>query len=190
MDSLRASRRRFLGILGAGALATLAPGIVSAAEQCDAGPFINTAARAFMRAANGGSPNAFSSAVARFSNIESLALNALGPYRSKLPRARQQEYVRRTKAYIGRLLADNASRFSGNGITVNSCKQSGGALIVDSRLSSGERIIWRLAGSRRGYRVEDVSVQRIWLAQQLRTTFVRKIRTNGNSVDALIDELG
>jgi ABC-type transporter MlaC component len=159
------------------------------ANDCRAAPFVNSAAAALMRAANGGSPAAFSSAVARFSDIDSIALYALGPYRSKLSKARQQEYFQRTRTYIGKFLAENASRFKADGITINSCKNAGGALVVDSRLSSGERVIWRISGSGT-YRVEDVSVQKIWLAQQLRTNFVYKIRSNRQSVDALIDQLG
>lgn len=161
-----------------------------AAEDCAAGPFVNTAARALMRAASEGTPDGFSTAVARYSDIRSIALYALGPYRSKLPKARQREYVMRTRAYIGRFLAENASRFSATGIVINSCKTSGGKMLVDSRLSSGERILWRLASNGNNYRVEDVSVQQVWLAQQLRTNFVHMIRTSGESVDALIDKLG
>lgn len=161
-----------------------------ASRDCAAAPFVNTAAQALMKAASAGTPDGFSSAVARYSDIRSIALYALGPYRSKLPKARQHEYVMRTKAYIGRFLAENARRFSATGIVISSCKGSAGKLLVDSRLSTGERILWRLATSGNNYRVEDVSVQQVWLAQQLRTNFVHMIRTSGESVDALIDKLG
>lgn len=189
MSAFQLIRRSMLG-LSIMAIASMHDPAPSPAQDCAAAPFVNSAARAFMKAANGGSPGAFSSAIDRYSNIDMIALYALGPYRAKLPKARQREYVRRTKIFIGKLLAENASRFSADGITINSCKSSGGAMIVDSRLSSGERIIWRLVGKGSNYRVEDVSVQQVWLAQQLRTTFVHKIRSNGNSVDALIDLLG
>lgn len=183
-------RAPILVVAAVAALAFSSPANSRAAETCAAAPFIDSAARALMKASEGRSPHAFSSAVARISDINGIALYALGPYRAKLPKARQAEYFRRTRAYIGRFLAENASRFNGNGITINSCKGANGALVVDSRLSGGERIIWRLAGRGGAYRVEDVSVQKIWLAQQLRTNFVHMIRTSGNSVEALIDQLG
>jgi phospholipid transport system substrate-binding protein len=190
MNANALNRRRVVQLALAGFALGLVPAAVAADETCPATPFINTAARAFMQAANGGSPDAFSSAVARFSDINGLALYALGPYRNKLPRSRQQEYFQRTRTYIGKFMAEHASRFNADGISIKSCKPSGKVLVVDSRLSSGERIVWRLVGRGKGYRVEDVSVQKIWLAQQLRTNFVHMIRTSGESVDALIDQLG
>ena len=180
---------------GALALASAAflmiPASVSATagQDCQAGPFVSSAALALMHAANSGTANAFSSAVARFTDIDSIALSALGPYRAKLPKARQTEYLRRTRAYIGRFLADNSERFKADGLTISSCKNSGSILLVDSRLSSGQHIIWRVSGNG-NYRIEDVSVQKVWLAQQLRSNFVYKIRSNDQSVDALIDQLG
>lgn len=189
MNKSLLTRRSALRLSLTAAVATALPGLAHAEKDCAAAPFINTAAKAFMRAASGGSPEAFAAAVARFADINGLALYALGPYRHKLPKSRQREYFARTRTYIGKFMAENAGRFSADGISISSCKPSGRSLVVDSRLSSGERVIWRLAGKGSNYRVEDVSVQQIWLAQQLRTNFVHMIRTNGESVDALIDEL-
>lgn len=161
-----------------------------AGKDCPGAPVVNAAAKSLMRAAASGTPQGFASAVARFSSIERLALYALGPYRSKLPKARHNEYVQRTRAFIGKMLAENAGRFNGDGMTIAACRASGKTLTVETRLSGGEKVVWRLAGNKGRYRIEDVSVQRVWLAQQLRTTFMQKIRQNGNSVDALIDQLG
>jgi ABC-type transporter MlaC component len=158
-------------------------------DNCQAGTFVNSAAVSLMRAAKSGSAGALTAAVASFSDINAIALNALGPYRSKLSKARQGEYLQRAKTYIGKFLAENAKRFKGSGITISSCRMAGGTLLVESRLEGGGRILWKVV-EQGSYRVQDVNVQQVWLVQQLRTNFVYKIRQNDENVDKFVDQLG
>src|SRR5215471_18073444 len=78
------------------------------AASCPAADTVKGAASAFLGAARNGSPGAFSAALSRYTNVDSLALFALGKYRSELPSNRRDEYVRNTQRYISRFLADHA----------------------------------------------------------------------------------
>lgn len=195
--ALKMSKHRFGTVAAIGMmLASLAifPAPVTAiaaggGDNCQAGTFVNSAAIRLMRAANNGSAGALTAAVASFSDINAIALNALGPYRNKLSKARQGEYLLRAKGYIGKFLAENAKRFKGSGITINSCRMVGGVLLIESRLEDGARILWKVV-ERGTFRVQDVNVQQVWLVQQLRTNFVYKIRQFHENVDKFVDQLG
>ncbi len=195
--ALKMSKHRF-GIVAAigmmlASLAILPAPVTAIAggggDNCQAGTFVNSAAISLMRAANNGSAGALTAAVASFSDINAIALNALGPYRNKLSKVRQGEYLQRAKVYIGKFLAENAKRFKGTGITIKSCRIAGGVLLVESRLGDGARVLWKIE-ERGTYRVQDVNVQQVWLVQQLRTNFVYKIRQNHENVDKFVDQLG
>ncbi len=136
-----------------------------------------------MNAAKSGSPNAFSSAASRFSDIRSIALFALGPYRKNLPKNREGAYVALTKKFMGQFMAEYASKFSGNGITITKCAGN----VITTKLSTGQGLTFRLHG---GSRIDDVNVSGVWLAQTLRSKFVGVIRNNGGDVAALMSWLG
>jgi phospholipid transport system substrate-binding protein len=177
-------------ILGAAAAAALAlSSLPAAALDCPAAGYITNAANALIGAARSGSPSAISSTVARYTDMRGIALFALGPYRSKLPPSRQAEYVSLTRSFIGRFMASYADEFKSAGFTPVSCSQSGGAVIVNGRLSGGQTVVLRVSQSRGGYRVIDMNVSSVWLAQQLRSKFVSVIRKNGSDIDALFDFL-
>ncbi len=149
------------------------------AASCPSEGFIQSAGAAFMGAARNGSAAAFSNAAARFADLRGLALFALGPYRKDLAHGREGEYVALTKKFTGQFMAQYASKFSGNGITITNCVSN----IVVTKLSTGQGLTFRLRG---GSRIEDVSVSGIWLAQELRSKFTSVIRRNDGDVDALI----
>jgi phospholipid transport system substrate-binding protein len=171
----------------AAAVFLLAPGAVSAA--CDAEGFVTNAGKAFMGAAKSRSAAAFSGAASRYADLNSIAMFALGANRSSLPKSRQAEYVALTRAFIGKVLAKNSSRLRASGISVVSCSGSPKALTVNTRLSGGQKVVFKLYKTRGGYRVRDVNVSSIWLAQQLRSTFASVLRKNGGNIDALFNYL-
>jgi ABC-type transporter MlaC component len=176
-----------MGAVTAAALALSS--LPAAALDCPAAGYITNAANALVGAARSGSPAAISSTVARYTDMRGIALFALGPYRSKLPPSRQAEYIRLTKSFIGRFMASYSDEFKSAGFTPVSCAPSGSGVIVNGKLSGGQRVILRVAKARGGYRVQDMNVSSVWLAQQLRSKFVSVIRKNGNDVDALFDFL-
>lgn len=171
------------------AVAVALSSLPAAALECPAAGYITNAANALIGAARSGSPSAISSTVARYTDMRGIALYALGPYRSKLPPSRQSEYVSLTRSFIGRFMASYSDEFRSAGFTPVSCSKSGNAVIVNGKLSGGQTVVLRVAKSRGGYRVLDMNISRVWLAQQLRTKFVSVIRKNGNDVDALFNFL-
>lgn len=143
-----------------------------------------------MVAANNASPQAFSSAASRFADLRGISLFALGQYRRDLPRAREAEYVSQARDFMGRFMAQYASKFSGTRVDITSCVPDTSGLIVSAKMAGGQTLTFRLRGSGGSYRVEDMSVSSIWLAQAMRSKFTGVISDNGGDVGALIDWLG
>jgi hypothetical protein len=54
-----------------------------------------------------------------------------------------------------------------------------------TRVSNGKKIIFKLHRSKRGFLVRDVNISSVWLAQQLRSTFVGVINRNDGDINAL-----
>lgn len=156
------------------------------ALACDATPFVRNAGAAMMGAARTRSPAAFSGVASRYTDMNSIALFALGQHRGALPKARQGEYVALTKGYVGRFMAKHAGRFKGTGITVTKCSGTGKNMTVNAKLSGGQPVVFKLYKTRSGYRVRDLNVSSIWLAQQLRSTFTGVLKRNGGDVNALL----
>ncbi len=168
-------------------ISTLVFIVPAKAGGCPAEKFIQSAGNAFMSAADSGTPQAFSSAAARFADLRSLALFALGPYRRNLEPGMESKYIARAKAFMGKFMADNASHFSGSAITITSCLPGSSGLVVGAKLEGGSSITFRLKGA---YRIEDVNVSGIWMAQTLRSKFTNVINTHGGDMNALMSYLG
>lgn len=160
------------------------------ASTCPADEFVQGAARAYISAARSGSPQAFTSAAGRFSDLRQISLFALGQYRRDLPRNRENEYVSRARAFMGRFMAQYGGQFSGGIVDIVSCSQGASGLVVGAKFSSDKTITFRLRGGGGSYRVEDMSVSSIWLVQAMRSKFTGVIADHGGDVTALLDWLG
>jgi phospholipid transport system substrate-binding protein len=158
----------------------LAAAPASLAADCPAAGPVKAAAASFMSAARVKSPGAFSAALSRHTDVTSLALFALGPYRKDLPAARRAQYIRSAQGFMGAFLADNAKRFGSASLSIESCK---GNLVETT--ASGHDVVWRVSGGR----IQDVRVGGVWLAPQLRSKFVNVIRHGGGNINALFDYL-
>ncbi len=163
---------------------------VASASTCPAESYIQSAGEAFMGASRKGTAAAFSTAAGRYSDLHGVALFALGNYRRDLPKSRETEYVARARTFIGKFMAQYGSKFAGNSIAVTSCNEASGGLIVGTRLSSGQNLTFRLRKAGSSYRVQDVSVSSIWLAQTMRGKFTSVLRENNGDIDALMSYLG
>lgn len=170
-------------------LLTFGIGDVALAEKkCAAAGFVHSAGEAYDRAASSGSAAAFASAAARYSDLRSISLFALGRYRKDLPKAREAEYFRLTRQFIGQTLKSHGSGFRGASLEIIECKTSGSSVVVTARTSGGTKVIFRLSKRGGGYSVQDINMKGVWLAQQMRSTFVGTINRTG-SIDALFDYL-
>jgi ABC-type transporter MlaC component len=183
------SVRHILSALAAVLLLVSVMGSGAVAEtKCDAEGFVRSAGQAYDRAASSGSAAAFATAAARFSDLRSLSLFALGRYRKDLPKAREAEYLRLARQFIGETLKDHGSGFRGASLQIVDCKSSGGNTVVSARTSGGTKVVFRLGRAGGGYTVKDINMQGIWLAQQMRSTFVGTISRTG-SIDGLFSYL-
>ena len=100
--------------------------------------------------------------------MSSLALQALGPYRKKLPASRNAEFQKNALAFMGRFVAENASGLRGANLKVVACR---GSLIETS--ANGRKVIWRVSGAQ----VLDVKVSGFSLSVQMRNKFVKVINS-------------
>jgi ABC-type transporter MlaC component len=166
----------------------VAPPPAGAAVDCEAAGFVRAAGQAYDRAASAGSAAAFASAAARFSDLRSISLFALGRYRKDLPKAREAEYLKLARQFIGETLKTHGSGFGGSSLVITGCKSSGGNVVVNARTSGGTKVIFRLARAGGGYTVRDVNMRGVWLVQQMRSTFVGTISRTG-SIDGLFKYL-
>ncbi len=171
-------------------LPLLATGPRSEAAECPAGPFVKSAANAFLGAARSRSPAALSGVAARYTDLRGIAMFALGPHRGQLQKGDEARYVSMTRGFIGRFLAKNSGKISGGGLTIAGCSGPANAPTVTAQLGNGKRIVFKLSKTRNGYTVRDVSFSSVWLAQQLRSTFVGVVNRNGGSIKALYSYLG
>jgi ABC-type transporter MlaC component len=152
------------------------------AAECSGASIVRNAGSDFMNAARQGSVASFSSALSRNSDVRGAAMFALGQYRKSLPPARQREYVQNAQLFMAQILLENSRPFrSSRQLVIERCTGN----LVETSLDGRSRMLWRLSGRRIG----DVRVSGVWLAIQLRSKFTGIIRSNGGSVDALLDFL-
>jgi len=158
----------------------IASGFAAKAEaaSCPGENLVRSAAASFAAAKRANSAAAFSAAIGRYADANALALYALGPYRKALPDSRRAEYLRQTRAYMGRFMKKHAHRIVQTNLKVISC--SGGII----KTSNGEReISWRVSNGR----IRDVGSGGIWLAVQMRSKFVGIIRRGGGNIQAIFE---
>ena len=132
----------------------------------------------------------FAAIVKSNSDVRTIGLQALGPYRKKLPANRQGEFVGLLSTYIAAFFVYYLKEFQGTGIEVKSTAISGGATIVNSvvtkKSGSGTEVRWRVLG---GSRVGDINVRGVWLTLQLKKRFTDVLKSSGGDFDALFAEL-
>jgi ABC-type transporter MlaC component len=132
----------------------------------------------------------FASIVKNNSDVRSIGLQALGPYRKKLPTNRQGEFVGLLANYIAAFFVYYVKEFQGTGIEVRSSAISGGATIVNSivtkKSGGGTEVRWRVLG---GSRVGDINVRGVWLTLQLKKRFTDVLKGSRGDFDALFAEL-
>jgi MlaC protein len=151
---------------------------VTASAGCPAEGLVMGAGKAFTAASRSGSAGAFLSATSRFADTRGIALSALGPHRKKLTKAQESEYVRLAQGFMGQFMVKYSSRFNTTGMKITTCNGN----LVTATSSGGKKIIFRVSGGR----VQDVNVSSVWLAGQMRSTFVGVLNRNNGDINALL----
>ncbi len=144
------------------------------------------AGNAFLAAARTEHPADFAAALAKYADMDRIALFALGKYRSALPDARRAEFVALTSRYVANTLAGFALKFRALSIKPIECQDN--KMITSLEFGGGraaQRAIWRINGGK----VIDVDVQQAWLAQLLRDNYASILDKAGGKIDALFTTL-
>ncbi len=189
----RSSRRgvmRFALLLASTALAGRAARALSPAEQ-----YVTSVGNSVIRLANSGQGKAalrqrFSSLINQNSNVRSVGLVALGPYRKDLPPRMAGEFVRLVAFYMAAFFVYYIDEFQGSNIEIDSSNKQGNMTIVNSLVrfknGSASQVRWRIVG---GGQVGDINVRGVWLSLQLKKRFTDVLRRTNGDFDALFAEL-
>ena len=153
----------------------------AALAECPAEDLVMNAGRAFTSASKSGSPSAFLNAASRYADTRSIALSALGPHRKKLSKGQEGEYLRLAQTFMGKFMSQYSSKFNTAGMKITTCSGN----VVTATASGGRKIIFRVGGGK----VQDVNVSSVWLAGQMRSTFVGVLNKNGGDIKALLEYL-
>jgi len=161
----------------------------AATAPCPASDFVIGVGNAIDRAARRNSPAAFAAVVAHYSDLRGISFFALGRYRKLMPREREAEYLTLTRDFVGQFLADHAGGFRTTGLKIVTCTGDPSAMTVSIRLASSQKVVFRLYRAGSGYMIRDVNLESIWLAQQMRSTFVGTLSRSGGDINALFSFL-
>lgn len=186
------SRRHFLVsaacFLG---LAAAAPQLAFAATAAES--YVDRVGNSVIEAANNGSVASFRTLLRQNADIPSIALFSLGPYRKNLPESAKAEYYQLVEQSISSVFAAHTSKLAGKTLTVSGSRSAPDSVIVASRLEqAGGRsipVLWRVVQRGGGYKIFDVNVDGVWLANTQKTSFTSVLQRNGGSVQALMDHL-
>ena len=175
----------FVGLAAAAPLPALAS---SSAEA-----YINQLGNGVIAAANSGSVDRFRALLRQNADIPAIALFSLGQYRGNLPASRRTEYYRLVERHISGVFAAHTGKLKGQRLTVSGSRGASDSIIVASRLEQpGGRsvpVLWRVVQRGGAFKIFDVSVDGVWLANTQKTSFTSVLQRNNGSVDALMDYL-
>jgi phospholipid transport system substrate-binding protein len=172
-------------------LAAVAPQLALASTAAQA--FVNQVGNGVIAAADSGSVDRFRALLRQHADIPSIALFSLGQYRSNLSDAQRAEYYRLVERSISTVFAAHTSKLKGRTLNVSGSRNHSDSIIVASRLDQpGGRsipVLWRVVQRGGGYKIFDVSVDGVWLANTQRTSFTSVLQRNNGRVEALINHL-
>ena len=154
------------------------------AEKCPAEAFVMSAGNAFLSAARAGRR--------RPSQAPPAVMPIFAPSRCLLW-GRTASSCRRARRRICRAGKGLYGPLHGQArLEVCRFRPQGGELFREHREcqhGGGKRLVFRVSGGKGGYRVMDVNASSVWLAGQMRSTFVGVINRNHGDFKALMSYL-
>jgi len=189
----RLSRRGLMGmavLLTTTTLAGRAAYALSPAEK-----YVTTVGASVIKLANSGAGKAqmrqrFSSLINQHTNVRSVGLVALGPYRKDLPPNLAGEFIRLVSFYMAAFFVYYINEFQGSTIEIDSSNKQGGMTLVNSsvhfRNGSTTQVRWRIVGAGQ---VGDINVRGVWLSLQLKKRFTDVLKRSKGNFDELFAEL-
>ena len=161
-------------------------GAPARAAGCSESAVVLEAGNAFLAAAHTHRASDFADALARYTDMNKIALFALGKYRSSLPAERTGEFVLLTSNYVANTLADFALKFRATGISLIDCRGDQIATRLSFGAAAAKRATWRVAGGK----IIDINVQNVWLAQLLRDNYTGILNRAGGNMAILFSNIG
>lgn len=137
--------------------------------------------------------NRFAALMNRYINLRAIASFALGPYQSKIPGGKKEEFYRLVGLYAAGLFSFYVEDFRGTELEILSTAKQGKFTIIHSaiKLKGGgrEQIRWRLVPGGGGFRVSDVNLKGVWLTISMKKRFSDVLKKSKGDFDALFAEL-
>ncbi|MGI9373074.1 MAG: ABC transporter substrate-binding protein [Hyphomicrobiales bacterium] len=159
----------------------------NAKASCPAGEVIQKAGNRLMAAAKAGTRSQFLSILNRYGDIPYIATRAIGKNRKKLPANQRSKYNKLVALYMAKGLSEHARKFTGHSFKIVRCKNNR----VETSIQRGTRshkIVWKMR-KKGGYKIVDINVQSIWVAEALKTDLGRVMTENKGDYHALFSYL-
>ncbi len=182
------SRRLFMSLA---VPLVLTPSLAFAASSAES--YVNKVGNGVIAAARANSVGQFRSLLKANADIPAIAVYSLGPYAKGLTSDLKAEYYGLVEDNIAKVFVQNAKKLAGQGLEVKGTQERSDSVLVKSILNMGGGgtvpVTWRLVKRGGGFRIFDVNVDGIWLANAQKTDFVSVLKKNNGQITALLDYL-
>ena len=129
-------------------------------------------------------------------DIKRISLFILGPYRKNLKSTESSKYFNAIKSFISKVYAKRLSSYTSGSIKVTKVEEKGRrGIIVSSLVNFNDRPNpisidwWILESSVSDYKVFDIRISGIWMAQEQRSTFTSFLSKNNGEITNLINKI-
>ena len=129
-------------------------------------------------------------------DIKRISLFILGPYRRNLKKSESSQYFNAIKDFISKVYAKRLSSYSSGNIKVIKIEQRGKrGVIVSSLITFNDRpnpisIDWWIVNNLTSqFKVFDIRISGIWMAQEQRSTFTSYLSKNNGDITKLIQKI-
>lgn len=127
-------------------------------------------------------------------DMQKIAVFALGQFRTKPDDAQKAEYLKLFDNFVVKVYVTRLSDYHNEKLVITGSGPAKGGAMVQSQINftNGRepvKINWWLFKTGDTYKVFDVNVAGIWLAQEQRSAFTSVINNNGGEFSALLDHL-
>lgn len=129
-------------------------------------------------------------------DIKKISLFILGPYRKNLKSSESSKYFNAIKNFISKVYAKRLSSYPSGNIKIIKVEEKGRrGIIVSSLVNFNDRPNpisidwWILKSSVSDYKVFDIRISGIWMAQEQRSTFTSFLSKNNGEIANLINKI-
>lgn len=129
-------------------------------------------------------------------DIKRISLFILGPYRRNLKQSESSQYFNAIKDFISSVYAKRLSSYSSGNIKVIKIEERGKrGVIVSSLITFNDRpnpisIDWWIVNNLTSqFKVFDIRISGIWMAQEQRSTFTSYLSKNNGDIAKLIQKI-